>query len=465
MPKDTDIAIEVKDICKAYRIWRDPAARLKFPLLQALGSVVPTALQPHALRRRVGEVHQTPYYKDFDALQDINFSVRKGEALGIIGCNGSGKSTLLQIIAGTLTPSSGKVSVQGRLAALLELGSGFNPDFTGRENVHLNASILGLSSREIDACYKDIAAFADIGEFIEQPVKTYSSGMMVRLAFAVQCAVQPDILVVDEALAVGDALFQKRCFERIATLIARGTTLLFVSHDEESVRTLTSRAILLQHGRIACIGPSAEVLLEYRRQLHEQEKTYLGQATRKLAERAGAITPLQVKDGPAIKRSFGDLEAEILGVEVLNSAGEPQSAFHPTDIIRVRVSAVAYQEISGINVALRIRNKQGFKLYSWGTLNQDCSILAGLRQGEVFWQRRFAANEHFQVEFTWTCGLGTNLYEVQAALTWEGKPYYSEQRTLHWRDEAAFFNVTQEIPSYHFGGAADLRMRASWPSL
>lgn len=192
-------------------------------------------------------------YRDFWALRDISFNVRRGESVGIIGRNGSGKSTLLQLIAGTLQPSDGSIKKIGRVAALLELGSGFNPDFTGRENVHLNAAVLGLSKEEIDERFDDIVEFAGIGDFLDQPVKTYSSGMMVRLAFSVTIAVKPDILIVDEALAVGDIGFQRRCFRRIDELKERGCTFLFVSHDINAVTNLCDRAVLLEQGRILAI--------------------------------------------------------------------------------------------------------------------------------------------------------------------------------------------------------------------
>ncbi|MFA6285816.1 MAG: ABC transporter ATP-binding protein [Opitutaceae bacterium] len=262
MPNDNDIAIDVQGLSKAYRIWRDPTARLKFPLFQAVGSVLSRSLQPKALRRRIGESHETPYYKDFYALQDINFTVRKGEAVGIVGRNGSGKSTLLQIIAGTLTPTTGTSKVNGRVAALLELGSGFNPEFTGRENVYLNAIILGLSREEIDRRFDDIAAFADIGDFIEQPTKTYSSGMTMRLAFAVIAHVDANILIVDEALAVGDAFFVQKCMRFIREFQKYGT-LLLVTHDTSALTSLCSRAIWLHHGKNNGSGTAQDIAEQY----------------------------------------------------------------------------------------------------------------------------------------------------------------------------------------------------------
>ncbi len=219
------------------------------------------------------------YYREFWALKDVSFDVKNGETVGIIGRNGSGKSTLLQIITGTLAPTEGTVITHGRIAALLELGSGFNPDFTGRENVYLNGALLGFSTAQIDEKFDAIASFADIGEHLDQPVKTYSSGMLVRLAFAVQVQVEPEILIVDEALAVGDALFQKRCFQRIEKLVSDGTTVLFVSHDQESVRTLTNRALLLNKGRSVEWGLSSEVVLKYRKLLHDEEAAYFAGLT------------------------------------------------------------------------------------------------------------------------------------------------------------------------------------------
>lgn len=259
---DNDFAIEVKGVSKAYRIWKNPAARLKYPILKAIGGVIPRALQPGPLRRRIEDTHDTPYYKDFYALKDIDFTVKKGESAGIIGRNGSGKSTLLQIIAGTLTPTSGTVKTNGRVAALLELGSGFNPEFTGRENVYLNASILGLSQREIDERYQAITDFADIGDFIDQPVKTYSSGMMMRLAFAVVAHVDADILIVDEALAVGDVFFVQKCMRFIRRFQETGT-LLLVTHDTSTVTSLCQRSLWLHHGESKGLGLSKRMAEQY----------------------------------------------------------------------------------------------------------------------------------------------------------------------------------------------------------
>lgn len=243
IPSD-NIAISAINLGKCYLLWSNPRDRLKHSLRSNLSRLFP--------------ISSKNYHSEFWALRDISFEVRRGETLGIIGRNGSGKSTLLQILCGTLTPTRGTYETRGRISALLELGSGFNPEFTGKENVYMNASILGLSREEIDERYESIVDFADIGQFIDHPIKTYSSGMYVRLAFAVAIRVEPEILVVDEALAVGDAFFVRKCMRCMRNFQEKGT-LIFVSHSTESVVNLCHRAILLDEGRIAAIGRSKEV--------------------------------------------------------------------------------------------------------------------------------------------------------------------------------------------------------------
>ena len=390
------------------------------------------------------------YYREFWALRDIDFEVRKGECVGIIGRNGAGKSTLLQIVTGTLQPTEGSVETRGRIAALLELGSGFNPEFTGRENVYMNAAILGLSKAETDAKYDDIAAFADIGDFIDQPVKTYSSGMMVRLAFAVNAFVDPDILIVDEALAVGDALFQKRCFNRINDLISNGTTLLFVTHDMEIMRTLTRRAILLKNGEQYRTGPSNEILLEYRTLIQQEEEAM----ARRSLPGGGSKRPLTNK----MDKGFGNMKAEVLGAEVLNASGEPCAYFSPGDRIRIRVKIAFHETMDHLNVNIRIRNKEGLKLYSAGTLNDDIAKRAR-GEGGLFLDRVFAAGTKFALTFELECNLGSNFYEIQASILREDRMDFTQETTLHWIDEAAFFHVQAHIDTYFFGGCADLKMR------
>ena len=246
--------IRVDSICKTYQVWASPLSRLLVPVAHRfLRPVAPDRFQ-RLYDKYCTEIH---------ALKDISFEVAQGDSLGIVGLNGSGKSTLLQIIAGTLRETSGEVEVSGRIAALLELGSGFDPEFTGKENVFLNAAILGFDREAIEARYDDIVAFADIGESIDRPVKTYSSGMLIRLAFAVQVHVEPDILIVDEALAVGDARFQAKALNKLDEVLAGGTTLLFVGHDLNTVRSFCNRAMLLHEGSAICDGIPDDVITEY----------------------------------------------------------------------------------------------------------------------------------------------------------------------------------------------------------
>ena len=452
----SDVAVSVANVSKCFSIYERPRDRL---------------LQMLSLGAR-------RYAKEFWALKDVSFEVKKGEAVGILGRNGSGKSTLLQIITGTLSPTAGDVCTNGRIAALLELGSGFNPDFSGRENIYLNGALLGFERSRIDELFDDIAAFADIGDHLDQPVKTYSTGMLLRVAFAVQVQVQPDILIIDEALAVGDALFQKRCFQKMERLLSDGVTLLFVSHDQESVRTLTNRAVLLKRGRVAAQGVSSEVVLEYRRQLHDDESAYFGEIAKRLADKSaqtnakpvppsGALVAMvregdQAMTSRSDRLSFGDGEARILNVETLDSDGASATVFYPGDVLRIKITCESAVATDRLNVAVRIRNKEGVKIYSWGTLNQDMAIRSKNKVGEVFWSRQVRAGEVFQVVLESQCSLGVNLYEIQASISYEETPDYMAQRILHWVDEAAFFQVLMKRDEYFFGGVTDLKMRARW---
>ena len=242
IPDTTEYAIEVNGLSKCYQIYDKPSDRLKQMLMRG----------------------RKQYYKEFWALKDVSFKIKKGETLGIIGRNGAGKSTLLQMLCGTLNPSTGAIKTNGRLAALLELGAGFNPEFTGRENVFLSAALHGLSDTEIQDRFDSIAAFADIGDFIDQAVRSYSTGMFVRLAFAVQVHLEPDGFVIDEALAVGDQRFVQKCYRKLEELKSRGTSLLFVSHDTTAIKMLSDRAIWIHDGKLRTIGDSSSVVDAYR---------------------------------------------------------------------------------------------------------------------------------------------------------------------------------------------------------
>lgn len=269
MTESSDTLIRVCNVSKTYHVWKTPLSRLLVPLLKRLPLGIATNWVEDYARRHCEPV---------EALKNINFSMQQGDSLGVIGLNGSGKSTLLQIIAGTLLPTSGTIEVKGRVAALLELGSGFDPEFSGRENVYLNAALLGLTKQEIDTRYDEIIAFADIGEFINRPVNTYSSGMMVRLAFAVQVHVDPDVLIVDEALAVGDARFQAKALNKIEQIISQGTSLLFVGHDLNAVRSFCRHAMLLDLGHIIKQGSPEDVIIDYLRLIQAQNLEQAGQS-------------------------------------------------------------------------------------------------------------------------------------------------------------------------------------------
>lgn len=296
---DPSIAIRVQGLSKCFHIYERPRQRLQQLMVAPVKSRISRS--------------EVKYYREFWALRNVNFSISKGETVGIIGKNGSGKSTLLQLICGTLTASAGEVEVHGRIAALLELGSGFNPDFTGRENIYLNGSILGLSKREIDERFAEIEAFADIGDFIDQQVKSYSSGMAVRLAFAVAINADPEILIVDEALSVGDELFQRKCFSRIEAIREKGATILFVSHAGSAIVELCDRAILLDSGDKLSEGNPKQVVGNYQRMLY----------------------------APADMRSL--IRQQIID-GVLNTPAEPVESADAVDVVEHRTPAVAMDE-------------------------------------------------------------------------------------------------------------------------
>lgn len=270
-----DVAVRCSQLSKYYPIYRQPSDRLRQWLWGA--------------RRQ--------YYREFWAVRDLSLEIKRGEVVGILGKNGSGKSTLLQMICGCVTPSSGELVTQGRIAALLELGSGFNPEFSGLENVYLNATILGLSRREIEQRLDEILAFAEIGEFIHQPVKSYSSGMAMRLAFAVAATIDPDILIVDEALAVGDIQFQAKCFRHFNQLIARGTTIIFVTHSTEQVVRHCSKAFLMEAGRIIEAGEPRVVVNHYLDRMLGSKTITEPKATSQSAEGeiTSSVTPLAIQ--------------------------------------------------------------------------------------------------------------------------------------------------------------------------
>jgi lipopolysaccharide transport system ATP-binding protein len=296
-------AVSVRDLTKSYRLWRTPTSPLSHRILRTLGRTVgPASLRRNLERRAQAEV------REFRALEGVSFEVARGESMAVVGRNGSGKSTLLEIVAGTLAPTAGEVSVDGRVAALLQLGAGFHPEFTGRENARLSAAVLGLPRDEIEAGLPAMEAFADIGDFLDQPVRTYSSGMLLRLAFAVSVTVRPDVLLMDEVLAVGDPGFQFKCLQRLRQLQAAGVTVLLVSHDLVAVRNLCDRAVYLEGGRCRAVGATTDVVEQFLLDLRDEQRRAAGTTgvTPRLSLRPGAPASFGTDEGRILQAVFAD---------------------------------------------------------------------------------------------------------------------------------------------------------------
>lgn len=299
------------------------------------------------------------------ALRDVSFSVTRGEAFGIIGPNGSGKSTLLQIIAGILRPTAGSVQVNGRLSALLELGSGFSPEFTGRDNVYLNGSLLGLSREEIDERFEDIEKFAGIGSFISQPIRTYSTGMVLRLAFAVAAHVDADILIVDEALAVGDIAFRQRCMRRIHELRSRGVTILFVSHESGDVKALCERCIWLQNGAVQQLGESDSVVAKYLSATVQRESNQIS---------APIPQPAVSLETAFSGHRYGDGRATILGGALTGAAGNPICRLNPLDHAAVRIRFRVNARLDSAIAGFLVRNSKGENIFGTNTARENYPV-------------------------------------------------------------------------------------------
>lgn len=334
-------AIAADNLSKSYRIYAKPADRLRELLFR---------------RKR---------HQDFWALKQVSFAVPRGSMFGIIGENGSGKSTLLQIIAGTMQPTSGTKLIQGRVAALLELGSGFNPEFTGRENAHLNSSILGLDNGEIARRMPEIERFAEIGDFMDQPVKTYSSGMYVRLAFAVSINVDPEILLVDESLAVGDIYFQQRCIRKIRQLKQDGKTIVLVSHDTAAISNLCDAALWLEHGEVRDCGQTDRVVSGYVAAMAQRKDPYANEH----APRATEASSVELQGAPDedlvvstlrnVDRRWGNRQAEILGVKLIDPSGQPCDSIYHDEIVTLRVSAQFHRPFDRPLIGFILRNRLG----------------------------------------------------------------------------------------------------------
>lgn len=355
--------IKIEHISKAYKLYKRPVDRLK---------------ESWSLTRK-------NYHTDHYALQDINLEIRQGECIGIVGTNGSGKSTLLKIITGVLTPSSGSISVNGRISALLELGAGFNMEYTGRKNIYLNGTIMGYSREEMDKKLNDIIEFAEIGEFIDQPVKSYSSGMFARLAFAVAINVDPDILIVDEALSVGDIFFQAKCFRKFNEFQERGKTILFVSHDLNSVLKYCSRCLLINKGEQVALGDTADVVNIYKKILvqNSRENDKSSSETAVIADPTGKSGVW--KDSMVTNKNFmeyGDGTAEIIDYGIFDDRDEIATTVLKGKEYKIRMKIKFYKDLKAPIFAYKIKDLKGTELTGTNTSLEGC-VKEFVHEGDV----------------------------------------------------------------------------------
>ena len=399
-----DIAISLKKVSKCFQRYAHPVDKLKEILLPG-----------------------TSKTSQFWALRDVDLEIEKGQTVGIVGRNGSGKSTLLQIIAGTLTPTAGEVVVRGRVSALLELGSGFNPEFTGTQNVFFNARLLGLTQQEIEDQFDAIAAFADIGNFIDQPVKTYSSGMFVRLAFAVAVNVSPEILIVDEALAVGDIVFQHRCMRRMRSMMDSGVTTLFVSHDSGAIKTLCNSAVMIDGGKILASDTPNNVIIKYMKLVTESE---LGLVTSEENVDNNAVIQSASEQTSAIKLEKtrrGNRKALIESVKLFHQNGEEADEspiFGFNEQVKLLVKVKVYQQLQGCIVGFFACDKNGNELIGSNTIEENQPI------------GKLSAGTNLQIEFTFKLPLRPSSYSLTVA----GAENYTAM-TFDWIDNAIVFQI------------------------
>ncbi len=433
---DGDIVIDVQGVGKAYHMYERPSHRL----LQALAG------------------KRKSFYKDFWALRGVSFSIRRGQTVGIVGRNGSGKSTLLQMIAGTLNPTEGHITVKGRVAALLELGSGFNPEFTGRENVYLNATILGLNRPQIEARMESILAFAGIGEFIDQPVRSYSSGMSVRLAFAVIAHVDADILIIDEALAVGDAFFSQKCMRFLREFQKNGT-LLFVSHDAAAVTNLCESAVWLQNGQMRLSGTSQEVIEAYMTEQHVVGRREAGvedvkveRKSRRLASdgpdfRHDALREAGVRnrialfefDPENVGQEFGAQGARIVDVALTDQDGSPLGMAEGGELVRLRVRVELMQSLDSLIVGFYVKDRLGQRLFGDNSYFACKDAPVGGRAGESV-----VASFLFRMPV-----MPSGSYMIDAAVASGDQHDHTQQ---HWIHDALEFRAIDETMRFGLVG-------------
>jgi len=437
-PAPDDVAIRVSHLSKSYRIWRDPAARLKAPLFENLSRLVPPDLAAHRQLRE----KSAACFRDFHALRDCSFEVKRGETFGIVGSNGAGKSTLLQLVAGTLTPTTGSVEVRGRVAALLELGSGFDPNFTGVENIYLNGSVLGLTQQEVRERFDRITDFADIGDFIHQPVRTYSSGMVVRLAFAISVCVDPQILIVDEALAVGDAYFVNKCFHRLNELKQRGVTILFVSHAGSIVTSLCSRAMLLEKGGVLMVGDAEEVVNHYNQLVREKQSADVQRlgahpvapvAALAAVEKNPATPAIDFTADPELERRcknsrHGNGAARVVRIRLEDTAGHERGEFAHGQNVVIKFYCDFPDDVDQLVIGYFCRTDTGINLTGTNTEIEGIKI------------PRLAAGSRALMLFHTTLPVRPGIYSLSVSLTGR-RGRDADITTLDWADLACSFSV------------------------
>jgi ABC-type polysaccharide/polyol phosphate transport system ATPase subunit len=382
-PSAEQVIIDVQALSKSYHIYERPQDRLKEAFVSRLDTL---RSRLAGILRLAHAPRSSVYYREFHALKEVSLQVRRGETLGIIGRNGAGKSTLLQLLAGTLTPTDGWVDIRGRVAALLELGTGFNPEFTGRENVVMSGLLLGLHRAQIEARFDEIAAFADIGAFIDQPVRTYSSGMYVRLAFAVMTALDPDVLIIDEALSVGDLAFRNKCMARIKRLSDAGTTILFVSHDLSTIQVMCDRVLWLDQGRVREVGDPIQVCRDY----------YVGTL-------GGPEAGVAHHSFNAIPQQYTGL-GEFADVRIVDWSSNPALEFNVGDDVAICFSLRAHDDLGPAVVAVSVYRSDG-----------DWLLGQTSREGGITWPGCAKGERlHGRVTLTRTC-LAPGVYRIALA--------------------------------------------------
>jgi ABC-type polysaccharide/polyol phosphate transport system ATPase subunit len=389
-------SVELHSVSKSYAVYHSAGDHLKE--LIALG------------RRQ--------FHRDFWALHDVSFTVRRGEVFCVIGENGAGKSTLLQLIAGIMPPTSGSVTASGRVSALLELGSGFNPEFTGRDNVYLSAAISRLTTREIDAKFPQIEDFAEIGDFMHRPVKTYSSGMVVRLAFAVAIHTDPEILLVDEALSVGDAYFRQRCMRKVHELRAKGVTIVFVSHSMADVKAVGDRALWLERGRVRQLGDPDSVIESYLDAMALKDAAYERSGHRTPTKGRQAPRPELVEGVPNVDHRFGDRRAAVIGIAVLDPQGRPATLLQPLTRAVVRISARAKDQLARPVVGFTLRNHLGIDFAATNTSRERVQLPA-MQPGDTC-TVDFCLDlpELYPGFFSFSAAIADGTFEPEAACDW-----------------------------------------------